>query len=557
MKIFKAAVVIVIVLTCFIACQKELQFEPSGIAAGTLKKDAAGDCMPSAVTGIYKVDSTLTSDNFIDVNVDVTNTGTYTIVSDTVNGFSFKGAGSFTATGTNIVRLQGTGKPIAAGVSSFVIKYGTSSCVMDITVMGIAGSNADFLLGGSPSSCAGFTLGSGTYTAGQPLLPTNNAVTQVQVLATGSYAIGTDTINGMYFRAVGAFSTLGVQSLTIVGQGTPVIAGSFNFTLKNATSSCTFSITVAPAGGGTAVFTMGGAPGNCTGVTTAGTYTQGVAMIAANTIKVDVNVTTPGTYNIVVLSVNNVSFSAAGNFTTLGSQQITLNASGTPTGAGSFNYIIAAPGGSNCTFPIVYAVAPITPPTNLDYLPQTPFSNWSTKLDGGGPGDTTYMQVSANTIVKSTITYNIFEIKDNGTPTDSLYFRKNTGKYFQYLDDFQGLLDNPYNKDIQILDSTLGVGGTWTINLPANSAGGLPIASAKIINLITAKGAVETVEGNTYPNVIKVKYSYYVNLGFGPDVLAAEEDRWYAKGKGVIYSNIDVIIAGTMQKVLTTRTQIF
>ncbi len=559
MKIIKLLSIAFAATICFIACQKELNFDTNGISIGTLKKDAAGDCSPSAINGIYTLDSTLKAENFIDVNVDVTTVGTYEIKSDTINGFSFKGTGTFGVIGNNVVRLYGSGKPTAAGVSSFTITYGTSICVIDVTVFGPGGSAAVYTLGGAPGSCAGFTPNpAGTYNAGQVLVAANTVLTSVNVTATGTYDLGTDTVNGIYFRATNVFTTPGVQSITLSGYGTPTVSGSFNYHLTNGTTTCTFSITVG-GGGPAAAYTLGGSPGNCTGVTPAGTYAQNTAMTSGNTVKVDVTVTTPGSYNLLVLAVNGVSFSAAGTFTIIGAQQVTLNASGTPLAAGPFNYVITGAGGTTCTFTITYTAAP--PVANLDYIPMTTFSNWSTKLKGGNPEDTTYMQVSADSKTFGANSYRIFELKDTGTPVDSLFFRKNGGLYYQYFSDDFGILDAPYTTDMLVLDSTKTAGYTWSTNLGMNTAGGgvITIMSAKITGEIIQKGATAIVSGNNYNNVIKVLYTYSAVVPLmGGNITIATEERWYAKGYGVIYSKIDLLVpAPDTQEIETTRIQIF
>ena len=70
----------------------------------------------------------------MDVQVNVSNPGTFDIKSDTVNGFSFRKAGSVVF-GLNTIRPYAAGKPIAAGTSTFTIKYGSSTCTFDITVL--------------------------------------------------------------------------------------------------------------------------------------------------------------------------------------------------------------------------------------------------------------------------------------------------------------------------------------------------------------------------------------------------------------------------------------
>ena len=97
---------------------------------GYAKTDSLFDCLPSTVTGTYQVDSTLGSGNYIDVQVDVNVAGLYTITSDTVNGYSFSGTGTFGNTGLNTVRLYGTGRPVLEGINTFIITYGQSFAIL-------------------------------------------------------------------------------------------------------------------------------------------------------------------------------------------------------------------------------------------------------------------------------------------------------------------------------------------------------------------------------------------------------------------------------------------
>lgn len=106
-----------------------------------------------------------------------------------------------------------------------------------------------------------------------------------------------------------------------------------------------------PGGGGsssgTSVFTYVGAPGSCTAPVVSGTYTVGTALSSSNTIEIDVNVTTAGTYNITTSSANGISFSGSGVFATTGAQTITLQGTGTPAAATTSSFV---PGGNGCTF---------------------------------------------------------------------------------------------------------------------------------------------------------------------------------------------------------------
>src|SRR5260370_433971 len=114
MKIFKSGLLVIATFVAFLSCQKEIVFDNNGVSAGVLKKDAGGSCAPATVTGVFKVDSTLTSALYVDVQVNATTPGTFDIRTDTVNGYSFSKMGSVVF-GINTIRLYPSGKPIAAG----------------------------------------------------------------------------------------------------------------------------------------------------------------------------------------------------------------------------------------------------------------------------------------------------------------------------------------------------------------------------------------------------------------------------------------------------------
>lgn len=551
MKILKLSGLFLLALISFYSCQKEISLETGGVSIGTLKSGATGDCLPSTVNGIFKADSVLTSANYIDVQVNITNTGTYLIKSDTVNGYSFKAEGTLAVAGLNTVRLYPTGKPLAAGVNTFTIKYGASICTLNITVVGSGTGIAVYTLGGAPGVCTTPQI-NGVYTVGINLGATNTIKVNVNVTALGLYTFGaTSTPTGMTFAAAGTFTTPGVQQVTLSGIGTPTIAGNIPVTVTNGSNTCTFTITVLPTGGGgSAVFTLNNAAGVCSGAIVAGTYTAGTILNAANTVTLNATVVTPGTYNVLVTSTNGYSFTGAGTFTGTGPQTIILTGTGTPAAPGTNNFTATA-GTTTCTFSIT--VGGTAPPLNLDYIPETVGSNWSYKLQGGAPADTLFIKVSANPIIKAGNTYKIFEYLDNGTPTDSALHRKSGSIYYEYI--YQDLgLDNPINKEVILLDSSLGVNATWISNLGNNFYGGVPL-TLKITTKILAKGATATISSITYLNVIKVLNTYSVNFGAG-DVDILQEEVWYAKGKGNIYNKTNDVPVTQTDIYDATRIQI-
>ena len=547
MKFLKYFLITITTIIFISACQKELSFDVDGNAKGTLKSDVSGDCLPSIVNGIFRVDSVLNNTNFIDVQVNLTNTGTYDIKSDTINGYSFRGTGTLGIAGLNTVRLYGSGTPLIAGTDAFTIKFDSSICVVNVIVIGINTGIAVFTLEGAPGTCPGAVV-NGIYTAGTLLAIDNTVTLTVNVITPGTYVLGTLLVNGMIFTSTGFFPNPGVQSVTLNGTGLPLAAGTFNLTASNGTSNCTFSIIVLQSGGG-AVYTLNTTGSACSGATYTGTYDAGTPLTSANMVLINVTVVTTGTYSIITNTDDGIQFSGAGTFTSTGIQPVTLTGSGTPVAGGVFNYTAAA-GVSTCTFSITVTGTP-----NLDYLPQTAFSNWSDKLVGGAATDTSYWQASPNTAVKNGITYRIFEIKVLGAAVDTFYQRDNAGRYYQFYDDGVGAFDSPVNVDGLLLDSTLAVNSSWTTNLGSNTWNGLP-ATGLIECLITAKGATATIAGITYTNIIKVQYTFNYDVGSG-NIVYATEESWYAKGKGIVYDKYQDFPVTTTLERETTRTQIY
>lgn len=352
MKIIKSFFLAITVTVAFLACQKELKFDSNGTSSGTLKKDGAGNCAPVTVNGIYKVDSLLNASHFIDVQVNVSVPGSFDIKSDTVNGISFRKAGSVVF-GANTVRLYASGKPVAAGTSTFTITYGTSTCNFSITVIPAGATGAQYTLGGAPNACTGAIAG-GTYVVGAAMAPSNTLTIQVNVTLPGYYTIGAATINGFIFSGSGVFTTTGLQNVVLTGTGTPLNAGPTAVTVTNLTSTCSYIINV-QATSGPATFTLDGAPNGCTAFALAGTYAATVAATASNTVTLNVTVQTAGTYSVTTNTANGITFSGSGTLA-VGPQQIILKASGTPTAAGSFTYQPNIT--STCDFAVVFAAAP-------------------------------------------------------------------------------------------------------------------------------------------------------------------------------------------------------
>jgi len=232
-------------------------------------------------------------------------------------------------------------------------------------------------------NCLGAVV-SGTYMKDTAIKASNYVDVSVKVDSVGTYIISSDTVNGYYFKATGTFGATGTQTVRLVGGGKPLVIGTNIFRVTYNGTVCDFTVTVTaapPPTGGSAAFTF-----NCTGATPVGTYVAGTALTAANTITLNVTVTTVGTWSVTTApAVNGITFSGTGTFATTGVQTIILAGSGTPTAAGTNTFTVTG-GTSACTFQCTTTAVAIP-----DYFPRTAYSNWSYDENVPGVGLDTFL----------------------------------------------------------------------------------------------------------------------------------------------------------------------
>jgi hypothetical protein len=331
------------------SCQKDFSFE-AGNAKGSLGKTTAGDCDPILVNGLYYEDTTLNTNNFVDVQIDFTKIGIYNIKTDTINGYSFVGSGSTGTLGLQTVRLLGKGKPLAAGFDIFTVTFDGSQCSFSVAVTALpggggGGGNAIFTFGSSSGACTGAVLG-GTYTSGVTMSATNNVTIPVTVITNGTYNI-TTTANGVTFSGMGNLTTA-TTSITLTATGTPAVsttAVTTPYPITSGTSNCSFDVPyLATPSGGNAAFTF---TCGASSPIINGTYTVGVPVNSTNYVVLPISLTTAGNFTIST-SLNGVTFSATG-FLPASATSVTLLATGEPSTPGTPTFTVAY-GTSNCMF---------------------------------------------------------------------------------------------------------------------------------------------------------------------------------------------------------------
>lgn len=124
----------------FFSCQKELHFDNvtsnvGGSAVFTLQGSPSA-CMNASIYGNYIKIFVLATTNKVNVDINVTTAGSYTISTNTVNGYKFSASGTLTTTGIQTISLAASGTPLIEGINVFTITAGSSSCTFSVTVTG-------------------------------------------------------------------------------------------------------------------------------------------------------------------------------------------------------------------------------------------------------------------------------------------------------------------------------------------------------------------------------------------------------------------------------------
>jgi hypothetical protein len=380
------------------------------------------------------------------------------------------------------------------------------------------------VLGDSSGTCKPAVL-NGIYAQGIAT-DSNTVQLQVTVAVPGSYMIFTNSVNGVSFLASGTFTNTGVQSVTLKASGTPTGSGNQTFTVKYGNSQCAFSIVFSSLAAGT----LGGGGGNCTPFVFSGTYQQGTLLNASNTVQIQVNVTTLGGYNITSNTVNGVSFSSSGIFTSIGLQNVTLKGTGTPLNAGVQNFAITF-GPGTCNFSLTFS-AGVTP--SNDYFPLSLNSNW------------TYLYNSTDSILQKVISYAPtlggknyqtiaqYNLLNPAQAVDSFYYRKPGGDYYQYINysTYFGF-DQPTLGEFIFLKDNVAAGTTWQSPTVSGTLSGIPISVYAKMTLLE-KAVPLTLGGFDFPDVIKVKYDFFI---VGAPLSVYSMERWFAKNSGEIYNS--------------------
>lgn len=216
-------------------CNFTVSFLNGAPAAVFTYAGGTGNCTAPAINGVYATGVPLGSGNYVDLAVNVTTPGAYTVSTNSANGISFSGSGAFTATGNQVIRLIGNGTPAAPVTSSYTPSGGCSFSVSAAPPP----PPASFTYDGAPGSCSSPVI-NGTFAAGTALTSSSTIKLGVSVSVAGVYSVTTNSANGVTFSASGVFSGTGAQTITLTSTNTPTAPGPFTYTPSG---GCSFDIT--------------------------------------------------------------------------------------------------------------------------------------------------------------------------------------------------------------------------------------------------------------------------------------------------------------------------
>jgi hypothetical protein len=227
-----------------------------------------GSLSQAMVKGYYAKGLPLVAEkNYITIPVNVTKTGAYNAEGVVFKGntdlkaaFAFSGSGEFTQLGLTYITLSGHGEPNTP--TSQLTDSNRVELHINNNVLSCNNLPKIFVEDQAPNFAFNCDSVKVIYTTGKksidqqtPISSTNNVQIKIDLLAANigvACVLQTDTLNGISFTASYTPSVLGRHSVTLQGQGTPLRAGAYLYTITgndaNQVALCTAKVTVAYTG---------------------------------------------------------------------------------------------------------------------------------------------------------------------------------------------------------------------------------------------------------------------------------------------------------------------
>ena len=406
------------------------------------------------------------------------------------------------------------------------------------------------LLKDSNGNCAPVSV-FGIYYKDQNFSDSNYIEVDINITFPGSYEITTDIINGYSFKASGVFTNTGLVHVRLSASGKPIAADTDHFAIQYNGSFCEAAVTVMDSALKPAVFSLKGAPGNCMEDTVYGSYIPSIALDTNARVKIMVEVSSTGNYDINTNTVNGYTFSASGIFKITGLQPLILNASGTPVNAGTDVFNVNT-GTSSCSFSI--NVLSAVNPLGNDYYPLSTNSYW-TYDDLVNTGDTIKETVVDSNNLNNNLYKIIREDVEFGGPYEYFY-RRDKSVYYEYAAPNKYTTFFQYKKpvyaDIPFLKENINSGAGWESPEYIDTSSNGDIIFLKYEFTCLNAGAATTINGKAFINVYEIKMLPLIKTA-GEDYTYTSEEYlfYYAKGIGLIY--LRKTLGGFVQNELQIR----
>ncbi|PPK95592.1 fibrinogen beta/gamma subunit family protein [Nonlabens xylanidelens] len=171
-------------------------------------------------------------------------------------GFSQVGIGTAAPDASSALHIESTDQGVLLPRMTEVQRDNILSPAEGLFIYNLDSNCFQYYKGSSWSGCLGempinsldcsSTSINGGYQAGSPLNLSNTLTVDVFVNVIEPYTITTGTVNGYSFSASGAFTSIGLNTITLNGTGTPINQQTDNFTvtLMGRGASCSASTTV-------------------------------------------------------------------------------------------------------------------------------------------------------------------------------------------------------------------------------------------------------------------------------------------------------------------------
>lgn len=114
---------------------KEITHTASFTHQASFSVGTGSACLETSLYGLYQLGTALDSSNKVQLEVSVIDLGGWSVITDTVNGYSFAGNGIFFSGGAQTITLYGSGTPLAGQTDQFTATGSNAggACVFSVT----------------------------------------------------------------------------------------------------------------------------------------------------------------------------------------------------------------------------------------------------------------------------------------------------------------------------------------------------------------------------------------------------------------------------------------